>query len=72
MSKNKTKIFELNLNSLDVFKPHTRNEREMIMDVVEALRAIYYLFSLMDIGIDEELYNKLDDDSKKYFKLKNE
>ena len=62
------KEFELNFESLELFKPRARSEREMIRALCETVRAIAYLLKVMKIEVNNELYQRLDSDGKEFFK----
>jgi len=62
--------FELNFRSFSLFSSKRRSERQTILDLAEAVMAIFCLLNVMDISINKELYDKLDDEDKQFFKLK--
>lgn len=67
--------FKLNFAALELFesRKHRRTERIVLIECCEAIQVLCVLLQLMDIGISEEIYNKMADSNKKYFKLvKNE
>jgi len=60
------KMYKLNTKSL--FSGKRTTEREAIELLREKVRALYYLIEVIGISISDDIYQKIDDDGKKYFK----
>ena len=67
MKKIKTMRYKLNLETL-YSERESQNIRELITRQEKRITAILYLIQVMDISINDELYNSLPDDVKQYFK----
>ena len=61
-------MYKLNTASIKLFNSHNRDEITALRECIDAIRAILYLLTVMDISIDEKLYQKLDDSGKVFFK----
>jgi len=66
----KTDQFELDFKSLSLFTTKEKNESQVILDLAEAVMAIFCLLKVMNATIGRDAYNKLDDEDKQFFKLK--
>ena len=62
-------MFKLNFDALSLFSRGRKNEYQALVETIETLCATILLLRCMDIGISEDIYSQLADDSKKYFKL---
>ena len=57
--------YKINIESL--FSDKRKNKIEAINEQRKQIRALYYFFEVGKFAINEELYNKLDSEGKRYF-----